>query len=50
LASGHANIGTYLKRIGGRNLIGAGIVTRPDKLEDTSLVAVKSGKLNIDLS
>jgi hypothetical protein len=33
----------------GKNLIGAGIVTRQNKLEDTYLVAVKSGKLNIDL-
>jgi hypothetical protein len=31
--------------LGGRNLVSAGIVTRPDKLEGTSLVAVKSGKL-----
>jgi hypothetical protein len=30
--------------------MGAGVVTRPDKPEDTSLVAVKSEKLNIDLS
>jgi hypothetical protein len=28
--------------------MGAGIVTRPEKLEDTSLVAVESGKLSTD--
>jgi hypothetical protein len=35
--------------LGGRNLIGAGIVTRLEKLEDICLVPVKTGKLNIDL-
>jgi hypothetical protein len=37
----HANIGDCLKRIG-RKESDAGIVIRPDKLQDTTFVAVKS--------